>query len=295
MNPAPRPSRRRSLLALVVFGALSTVAAPAAAQSGAGAPGLRLTATSHGVSVKAKLFTYCNSVVQPDGTGANLCADGIPGPTSTRVPVHRRGSVTIATTARVGSVSARFADANGAPSPATLRVRALDATGRRFSVSLPSTRPRSLLLVSLTYSGLPRADGRLESGDAHFSVGLREHRHSTARKPTPIAVSTRAQASCDVTDLGGQSCRLSQEGTVRRRPGTNADCRGGRVRIRVLVQARLVVTSTVRTTVGCRYRLQDRAFALEAGTSAITVETRFLGSATLAARSAAANRIDLSP
>ena len=79
------------------------------------------------------------------------------------------------------------------------------------------------------------------------------------------------------------------------RPGTKADCRGGRVRIRVLAQNRHVVTSTVRTTTGCRYRLQDRAFALEADTAAITVQTRFLGSDSLAARSAPTNRIDLTP
>ena len=50
----------------------------------------------------------------------------------------------------------------------------------------------------------------------------------------------------------------------------------------------------MRTTVGCRYRLQNRTFALAADTFAITVETRFLGSASLAARSARTNRIDLS-
>lgn len=292
MNVASRPARRLVLTVIGALGALGGLAAPSAGQSGAGAPELRLTAASHGVSVKAKLFTFCNAVRSPDGTGTGLCADGIPGPTSTRVPVHRRGSVTIATAARVGSVSARYADVN-APASAMLRVRALDASGRRFSVSLPEARPRSLLLVSLTYSDLPRPDGSLESGDAHFSVGLREHRHPRARKPTPIAVTTRAVATCDVTDLGGQSCRISQEGTIRRRPATKGDCRGGRVRIRVRAQDRHVVTATVRTTVGCRYRLQDRAFALEADTAIITVETRFLGSDSLAARSAPTNRIDL--
>lgn len=291
---APPPARRRILLALVASGALSCIASPAAAQSGAGVPELRLTAASHGVSVKAKLYTYCNSVLQPDGTGSSLCADGIPARTSTRLPVHRRGSVTIATDTRVRSVHARYADADAVAS-ATLRVRALDASGRRFSVSLPASRPRSLLLVSLDYRDLVRADGRRESGDAHFSVGLREHRHSRTRKATPTAVTARAQASCDVTDLGGQSCRISQVGTVRRRSGTTADCRGGRVRIRVLAQGRRVLTATVRTTAGCRYRLQDRAFALEAETARITVETRFLGSGSLAPRSAPTSRIDLTP
>ena len=293
MITALRPARRLVALALGALGALSGVAAPAAGQSTAGAPGLRLSASSHGVSVKAKLFTYCNTVRAPDGVGSGVCADGIPGPTATRVPVHRRSSVRIATNARVRSVSARYA---GAAAAGALRVRALDPSGRRFSVSLPGSRPASLLLVSLAYSDLPRPDGRLESGDAHFSVGLREHRHPRAkRKATPLAVTARAQASCDVTDLGGQSCRISQAGTVRRRPGTKADCRGGRVRIRVLAQDRPIVTSTVRTTAGCRYRLQDRAFALEADTAAITVETRFLGSDSLAARNAPASRIDLAP
>lgn len=296
MTSAPRPARRPARLAALAFGALSIAAAPAAAQSGAGAPELRLSAAGHGVSVTAKLFTYCNSVVAPDGTGTGLCADGTPGPTAKRVPVHRRGSVTIATNARVRSVTARYADPNAAPS-ATLHVRTLDATGRRFSVSLPATRPRSLLLISLAYRDLRRSDGPLESGDAHFSVGLREHRHATAkRRPRPIAVTARARASCDVTDLGGQSCRISQTGAVRRRPGTKADCRGGRVRIRVVAQDRRhVVTATVRTTAGCRYRLQDRAFALEADTAAITVQTRFLGSDSLAPRSAPTRRIDLTP
>ena len=294
MNPAPRRARRLILLALVTFGALGGGAASAAAQSGAASPELRLSAASHGVSVGAKLFTYCNSVVQPDGTGGAVCADGFPGPTSTRVPVHRSGSVTIVTNARVRSVSARYADVN-VPQSLALPARALDTTGRRYSVSLPSSRLRALLLVSLQYGELPRPDGQLESGDAHFSVGLREHRHTTGRKATPIAVTTRAQAGCDQNDAGAQSCQISQQGTVRRRPGTKADCRGGQVRIRVLAQERHVVTATVRTTAGCRYRLQDRAFALEAGIDSLTVETRFLGSSTLAARNARTNRIDLTP
>ena len=120
MNLALRPARRLAVLALVAFAGL---AAPATGQTGAGPPDLRLTAASHDTTVAAKLFTYCNSVSEPDGTGTGLCADGIPGPTSQRVPVHRRGSVTVVTNARVSSVSARYADVDAAPS-ATLRVSA---------------------------------------------------------------------------------------------------------------------------------------------------------------------------
>ncbi len=157
-------------------------------------------------------------------------------------------------------------------------------------------RPRGrarLLLVSLAYSDLPRPDGKLESGDAHFSVGLREHRHPTARKATPIAVTTRVRVSCDGNDAsagklpdqpGGHGPPPArQQGRLPRRPRADPRPRG----------AAHVATATVRTTVGCRYRLQNRAFALAADTFAITVETRFLGNAALAALSAPTNRIDL--
>jgi hypothetical protein len=53
------------------------------------------------------------------------------------------------------------------------------------------------------------------------------------------------------------------------------------VRFRVLAEERIVLSATVRTTAACRYRLQGRTFALAADSSAIPVETRFLGSASL--------------
>jgi hypothetical protein len=60
-----------------------------------------------------------------------------------------------------------------------LKVSRLGTGRRRFKISLPASRPGALLLVSTFYRDVPTADGKRDSGDAHFSIGLRRHRHAT--------------------------------------------------------------------------------------------------------------------
>ena len=81
--------------------------------------------------------------------------------------------------APVTSLSARYAGADGAAAARALKVTRLGPGRRRFRISLPASRPGALLLVSTTYRDVPTADGKLDSGDAHFSIGLRRHRHAT--------------------------------------------------------------------------------------------------------------------
>ena len=290
VRPMSITALRRTPVALAL-GMLLT-AAPAAAQSAAQAPQHRLVAAGHGVKVTANLFTYCRTVTDAQGVGTGMCADGAPFPTARRLPVHRSGSVTITTGAPVSSVVASYAATSRSASRVVLRVERLDESSRRFDVALPASRPLAMLLVSIRYRDLASAGDKRESGDAHFSVGLREHRHALSR---PLAVTTRAEASCDVAPDATQSCRLSEQGTILRPRRSTADCRGGRMLIRLLAGGRGVLRATVATTADCRYRLRDQAFSLPAGVDDATVETRFLGSSRLAARNAATVRISLSP
>lgn len=276
------------LLAAVAGGAAS--AAPAAGQADVDAPQHQLSATANGAAVKALLFTYCRSITDSQGTGTGVCGDGYPAATATRLAVRGGSVVTIAVAAPVTSIAARYATADGTPAPAALAVRALDASRRRYAVTLPSSRPLSLLLVSTTYRDLPRPDGGRESGDAHFSVGLTERREL---RSTPSAVTARAQVSCRVTASGERRCRLSESGTIRRRSPHDGDCIGGRVRLRVIAIGRAAMQVTVPTTAACRHRVDERFFVLPAGVATVAVQTRFLGSARLAARDAPAIRIDL--
>jgi hypothetical protein len=85
----------------------------------------------------------------------------------------------VAVGAPVTSLSARYASADGASAARPLKVTRLGADRRRFRISLPATRPGALLIVSTTYRDVPTADGKRDSGDAHFSIGLRRHRHAS--------------------------------------------------------------------------------------------------------------------
>lgn len=272
----------------ILVAALSCVS-PAAAQSDADAPQHQLFAASHGVTVKANLFSYCRSITAPAGASPGVCSDGPATATATRLPVHRNGSVIIATAVPVTSIMARYADAYSV-SPAVLPVAALDASMRRFAVTLPASAPFTLLLVDIRYSDLAGADGNREAGSASFSIGLREHRH----RVRPTAVTARAEVSCRATTGGARRCRLTERGTIRRPAGSSADCRAGRMLIRVFTRGRRVLRTTVPTTAGCRYRVTERSFSLPRGRDRVRVETRFLGSPTLSARSAPTIRIDLS-
>jgi hypothetical protein len=152
-------------------------AAPAGAEKTS--PTRRLSATSHGMTVQARLFTFCQTLTDPGGVGTGLCSDGIPSSTPKRLLVHAGGSVLIAVGAPVTSLSARYAGADGASAGRPLKVARLGTGRRRFKVSLPASRPAALLIVSTTYRNVPTADGKRESGDAHFSIGLRRHRHAS--------------------------------------------------------------------------------------------------------------------
>jgi len=151
-----------------------------AAPAATGTPPVhKLSAASHGATVPARLFTFCRTLAEPGGVGTGLCSDGIPSATAKRLLVHPRGSVLIAVGAPVTSLSARYAGAEGASAGRALKVTRLGTGRRRFRISLPASRPGALLLVSTTYRNVETVDGKRDSGDAHFSVGLRRHRHAS--------------------------------------------------------------------------------------------------------------------
>ena len=162
------------LITLAIVAAFAGVA-PAATGT---PPVHKLSATSHGVTVQARVFTYCRTLTDPGGMGTGLCSDGRPSATYRRLPVHPGGSMIIAVGAPVTSLSARYATADGSTEARALKVTRLGTDRRRFKISLPARRPGALLLVSTTYRDLPTADGKRDSGDAHFSIGLRRHRHA---------------------------------------------------------------------------------------------------------------------
>ena len=169
-------ARQRSLTFFICLVAGAGVAGAAPAATGT-PPVHKLSATSHGATVQARLFTFCRTLTDPGGVGTGLCSDGIPSATTKRLLVHPKGSVLIAAGARVTSLSARYAGADGSSAGRALKVTRLDAGRRRFRISLPASRPAALLIVSTTYRDVPTADGKRDSGDAHFSIGLRRHRH----------------------------------------------------------------------------------------------------------------------
>ena len=280
--------RRRTALGALALGMLMTVS-PAAAQSDADAPQHQLLAASHGVIVQANLFSYCRMITPPVGLGTGACSDGPATATAPRLPVHRGGSVTIATAVPTTLVTARYVDANSL-SQVDLSVSPLDASMRRFAIALPASPPFTLLIVDIRYNDLAGADGTREAGSAGFSIGLREHVH----KVQPTAVTASPRVSCRPVAGGARRCRLEARGAIRRPAASAADCRAGRMLIRAFAGGRRVLRTTVPTTPDCRYRLQERAFSVRRGVDRARVETRFLGSPSLAARSAPAVRLDLS-
>jgi len=274
-------SRQRTLPLTIclVVAALATAAPAPAATS----PAHRLTATSHGTTVQALLFTSCHTVADPGGPAVGTCSDGIPTATATKLPVDPGGSVTIAIAAPVTEISARYAGTNGAPSGSELKLTALDASRQRFSLSVPAGAPAALLLVSTRYSDLPADGGKIESGDAHFSIGLTQHRRARVK---PRQVTVRATAGCRTAANGVRRCRLVQRGTIVLAPG-GAGCRDGQVRVRVRARGKIVLQVIARTRAAdCRYGVGVRAFAVPSRLTRVVVETRFLGSPALAARSA---------
>lgn len=270
------PNRTVAIVGLLTV--LSLVwADPAATFTPAQPPQHRLVVASHGVSAQASLYTYCRSGTYPlPGAG---CGDGLPGPTAVRVPVHGGGDVAITTGVPVYSTTAVFYF----PSERreiVLKVRALDASGRRFAATLPAgPPPLPLLLVGIRYRDVPSTVMGLESGSAYFSVSLVEHRHPRVR---PVGVSAIARVRCERR----RRCRLNPRGEVRRPAASAADCQNGSVLVRVLARGRGRMRATVPTSAGCRYRLGSRAFSLPGRVRRVLVRTSFLGSSTLTGKRA---------
>lgn len=297
-SPAPRARvahyatrMARCILALlgIVTACALGAAGPAAGQAGTVLPQHRLVAASHGVSVQANLFTYCRLIDSPlEDRG--ICVDGRPGATATSVPVHGGGDVTIVTGVPVYEIAAAFANLDGSGG-SRLPVRALDTSGRNFAVVLPPGAPFPLLLVSTRYRNVSGDGGRTnESGDAHFSVSLSEHRHGKVR-PTHVTAFPRIR--CGPPRNGRRSCRLRQRGSVGLPERTSADCRGGRVLVRVAARRRGLVVTRVPTRADCRYRFRSPRFSLPPGVNRVVVRTRFLGGSSTRSRSTRPIRIRL--
>ncbi|MCA1698784.1 MAG: hypothetical protein LC790_07765 [Actinobacteria bacterium] len=179
------------------------------------------------MSVDANLFTFCRSITDPHGAGVSLCGDGVPTATAVRLPVEAGGTVALTTGVFVSAIGARYAAAGGS-STTDLAIAPLDTSGRRFAVALPAGAPPALMLVSIEYRDVAAAGGARESGDAHFSIGLKAY-----RRPRPTAVTVHARARCEAAPDRARRCRLSQRGRIHRKAGSDADCRGGRVRVTV--------------------------------------------------------------
>lgn len=236
-------------------------------------PQHRLLVSSHGVSAAAHVFSFCRAITQPVGGG--LCADGPPTATSS-VPAHGSGTVLLVTGVRADAIAGHVTRPGGSPVP--LRIVPADTSGRRFIAVLPSGPPLPLLLVFIRYSGVAGAGGSTESGDAAFSVGLREHRHKRA---VPKRLTARVSARCVRPRGRRRSCRLYQRGRIEPPARSAADCRGGRVLVRLIARRRTALRARARTSPDCRYRLRSRRFSLPRSARRVVVRTRFLGSSTL--------------
>ncbi len=85
-------SRQRTLpLTICLAVAALAIATPATAAT---SPAHQLSATSHGTTVQALLFTTCHTVADPAGPTMVSCSDGFPSATATKLPVEPGGSVT---------------------------------------------------------------------------------------------------------------------------------------------------------------------------------------------------------
>ena len=290
LDTRPWPAARRStrfVVGLVTAWAL-VAASPAAAQTGTPAQH-RLVAASHGAIVQANLFSFCRTVVDPQGAGTGVCGDGFATATATRLPVHGGGTVLVGTGVPVYAIAAHYANAGGGPTRA-LRVNRLGATGRQFAVVLPGGPPSPLLFVLIRYRDVPGTAGARESGDAGFSVGLTEHRHTKLR---PSAVTARARIRCGRARGQRRRCRLYERARILRPAGRHGDCRDGRALVRVVARGRGRLRASARTSADCRYRIRGRPFSLPSRVRTVVVRNRFLGSSTLAAKRAASIRIRL--
>ena len=249
-------------------------------------PQHRLLVSSHGVSAAAHVFAFCRAITQPVGRG--FCADGPPTATSS-VRAHGSGAVLLVTGVRVDAIAGHVTRPGGSPH-VPLRIVPADTSGRRFIAVLPSGPPLPLLLVFIRHSGVAGAGGSTESGDAAFSIGLREHRHKRA---VPKRLTARVRARCVRRPGGRRSCRLYQRGRIEPPAGSAPDCRGGRVLVRLIAGRRTALRARARTSSDCRYRLRSRRFSLPGGARRVVVRTRFLGSSSLTRSEALSVRVRL--
>ncbi len=163
-----RPRTIAVALAIVAAGTFAGQA-PANHQD----PPYRLKVTSHGLTARATLGSFCRSVSNHDGTGSTFCGDSAyPLETRGRVPVHPGGRVHLKTNYRAGSVTVapvhfsrngkRFSEGDGR------RARPSGDAGRAWTVRLPKRlEPRTRALdVFIRYPG---------RGDADFWAGLSVH------------------------------------------------------------------------------------------------------------------------
>ena len=173
-------ARQRSLTFFTSLAIAAGLAGAAPAATGT-PPVHKLSATSHGATVhgaRVHVLSHAHRSRRRWGRASAATASRRRRPGACWS--IRRGSVLITVGAPVTSLSARYAGSDGASAGARVEGHPARApAGGASRISLPASRPGALLLVSTTYRDVPTADGERDSGDAHFSIGLRRHRHAT--------------------------------------------------------------------------------------------------------------------
>lgn len=166
---------KRLVLAAFLVVSFGALAAPSSADH-QDAP-YRLTVASHGLTARATLGSFCQSVSYHDGTGSSFCGDAAyPLDTRGRVPAHPGGRVVLETNYPARSVSVapvHFSkDGERFRYGESSRARPKGDRRRRWKVLLPNRfeRRTRALDVFVRYS---------DGGDASFWAGFKVHpRHS---------------------------------------------------------------------------------------------------------------------
>lgn len=133
----------------------------------------RLEVSSHGLTARATLGTFCRSTSNHDGTGSTLCDDAAyPLDTRGRVPVHRGGRVHLElnyAARRVSVAPVHFSrDGERFHFGRPARVRRKDGDARRFVARLPNRLERRTRALDVFV--------RYRNGDdADFWAGLNVH------------------------------------------------------------------------------------------------------------------------
>lgn len=158
---------RAGVVVVVTLGAL---ALPAAVSGAADDP-YRLLVTNRGLTEKASPGSSC--VTRPDG--ATLCSDaGYPLKVRGRLPIRPRSRLLLRTGVAATQLTVRTVRVRGQKfkNLATLRVRRLDKTGRRWLVRLPrKLRGANVVEVFVQWTA-PGGGGN----DADFWAGIKRER-----------------------------------------------------------------------------------------------------------------------